>query len=129
MTSDNGGEVDRGVLDRRAQTMGYDGLAEVLAAYFRDLEHILGGLRDGAAQRDARVMQFHAHSLRGTCATLGADALADLCAEFEEQLRSGGAELATSRVPEIESRLQRATAEWRALCTEYARRGAAPADH
>jgi HPt (histidine-containing phosphotransfer) domain-containing protein len=124
MKGEAGGEVDRSVLDRRAQTMGYDGLAEVLSAYFRDLERMLSGLRDGAAQRDLRAMRLHAHSLRGTCATLGADRLAELCAEFELDLQERAGAGAGARLPEIERRLQQATVEWRALCTEYAARGA-----
>ncbi|HUS25475.1 MAG TPA: Hpt domain-containing protein [Candidatus Binatia bacterium] len=115
-------EVDRRVLDRRAGVLGADGMAEVLGAYVRDFERLVDGLRTGFAQGDVAALERHAHTLKGACASLGADALAQLCAHLEVELRARGTDTPGTLLLDIEQRLARALGEWRALLHEYAAR-------
>jgi CheY-like chemotaxis protein len=59
-------------------------LAQVLIAiYLEDAQTLLARLRAAIAQRDIRLTQAHAHTLKGASRAIGALALGDLAAELE----------------------------------------------
>ncbi len=57
---------------------------ELLALFTKNAEGELAALKEALAQRDARRVKHLAHRLRGGAGSLGARALADLCARLED---------------------------------------------
>ena len=67
-------------------------LARVLNTYRQSLERFLGQLQTARSQGDLHVQRHVAHTLKSSSASVGALALAALCAETERHLRDGPAE-------------------------------------
>jgi HPt (histidine-containing phosphotransfer) domain-containing protein len=69
------------------------GRNDVLAGFVRTLERSLAGFReafsDCIARGDAKGATRVAHTLKGTCRQLGAQALGDLFADIESRARTG----------------------------------------
>ena len=69
------------------------GRNDVLAGFVRTLESSLAGFReafsDCIARGDAKGATRAAHTLKGTCRQLGAQALGDLFADIESRARTG----------------------------------------
>lgn len=69
------------------------GRNDVLSGFVRTLESSLAGFReafsDCIARGDAKGATRAAHTLKGTCRQLGAQALGDLFADIESRARTG----------------------------------------
>jgi len=82
-------------------------LAEMVGAFVRTAPETLAALRDAVHTGDAGAVAERAHKLKGSAANIGAGALADVCASFEE-MAAVGALVATT---EHDPALARAAAE------------------
>jgi HPt (histidine-containing phosphotransfer) domain-containing protein len=68
------------------------GLVDELVALFLDgTPERLRTLRAGLTAGDLGVVTAQSHSIRGSCASLGATRLAKLCSDLERSVRAGGA--------------------------------------
>jgi HPt (histidine-containing phosphotransfer) domain-containing protein len=69
---------------------GDPGLAsELVDLFLDDTPSRLGALREAVAAADAEALVRAGHALRGSASTLGATAMADLCAALERLGRDG----------------------------------------
>lgn len=78
---------------------------EVVTTFLANTGPQLETLRQGWADRDARVVERTAHKLKGGCAAMGANRLSRLCAELEELAR-------TAVLPESDASLLEILAEY-----------------
>ena len=85
------------VLDRNAlaalrslQDGGDDDLlGELIDLFLQDAPARLGAMRDAIAREDWAELTASAHSLKGSCGSLGALSMADLCGRLERYGRTG----------------------------------------
>src|SRR6266511_5847373 len=64
-----------------------DIVAELIDIFFQDTPSRLDGIRQALRQSDIQALEQAAHSLRGSCATIGARRMATLCLALEKQDR------------------------------------------
>lgn len=85
--------LDQGSLDalRSLQDEGDDGLlGELIDLFLHDAPIRVASIGDALALEDWTAALATAHSLRGSCGSLGALHMADLCGRLERHLRTGG---------------------------------------
>jgi CheY-like chemotaxis protein/HPt (histidine-containing phosphotransfer) domain-containing protein len=68
---------------------GRDMVAELIAMFLEDTSPRLTALREALRRSDARAFTHAAHSLKGSCATIGAKRMAALCAVLEQRAHQG----------------------------------------
>jgi HPt (histidine-containing phosphotransfer) domain-containing protein len=69
---------------RTLQNAGSPGfLVELIDLFLKEAEGQLARLRESFAARDARVFERIAHTLKGGCGNLGAQAMSRMCAELQ----------------------------------------------
>jgi PAS domain S-box-containing protein len=100
-----------------------DFVAELIDHLVGDMDSRLDALRSAASANDARLLERTAHSLKSSCANLGAIALARLCGLLEQRGASGTAEGAETIIAEL--RLE--FAKVRPLLDEQRRQAEGPA--
>jgi HPt (histidine-containing phosphotransfer) domain-containing protein len=101
--------INRAALDDLVATTGGDRafLAELIDAYFEDSASLLPAMRQALTAGSAEQLRLAAHSLKSSSASLGADDLAGLCRELEEQGRAGALGDAAARVAQVEAEYER----------------------
>ncbi|HEY3228788.1 MAG TPA: Hpt domain-containing protein [Roseiflexaceae bacterium] len=101
--------IDRAALDDLLATMGGDSafLAELIDTYFEDSESLLPAMRQALASGSADELRRAAHSLKSNSASFGAQELAVLCRELEEQGRAGTLRGASERLAQVEAEYER----------------------
>lgn len=67
-----------------------DLLVELIDLFLEDAPRRIDSMRDAIAREDWPALTSWAHSLRGSCGSLGALRLAELCARLEQLGRVGG---------------------------------------
>ena len=85
--------LDPGTLEslRELQEDGDDDLlVQLIDLFLEDAPRRIAGMRDAIAREDWAALTAFAHSLRGSCGSLGALRLAELCARLENVGRVGG---------------------------------------
>jgi two-component system sensor histidine kinase/response regulator len=85
--------LDRGLIDEIRRIERATGRDNVLSGFVRKLEGNLAGFgaafSDCIARGDTTGAVRAAHTLRGTCSQLGAQALGDLFADIERSAKAG----------------------------------------
>ncbi|BDI34450.1 hypothetical protein CCAX7_65010 [Capsulimonas corticalis] len=78
-------------MDHLFESCGEDSdlVREVLEMFLDATPEILGRLEAAVADRDGGRVSFEAHTLKGSCRTLGADALADVSMRLEQAGKAG----------------------------------------
>jgi CheY-like chemotaxis protein len=66
-----------------------DILDDLQELFLVDTEQLLADMEQAIAAGDSTTLERAAHTLKSSSATMGADKLATLCAELEDQLRTG----------------------------------------
>jgi two-component system sensor histidine kinase/response regulator len=66
-----------------------DFLSLIVSMFLRSAPPILDQLKQSAADGDMQFLQKSSHDLKSSSATLGATALARLCADLESRVRAG----------------------------------------
>jgi signal transduction histidine kinase/DNA-binding response OmpR family regulator len=86
-------EIEYLVLDsgRLQESCGEDDetIREVIADFLEVTPRGIARLADAVRNADTPQMQFEVHTLKGSCQTIGAMALGQLCEEIEHELRQG----------------------------------------
>ena len=97
-----GGPVDQAVLD---QLVAIDEsgklLTEVIDTFLRLAPVRLAALARAAERKDAGGLERAAHSFLGSCGSLGAGRMADICAALETAARGGSTDAAPARVEQL----------------------------
>lgn len=101
--------INHAALDNLVATTGGDPafLAELIDAYFEDTATLLPSMRDALSTGSAEQLRRAAHTLKSNSASLGAEDLAVLCRELEEQGRAGALGGAAKRLAQIEAEYER----------------------
>jgi signal transduction histidine kinase/CheY-like chemotaxis protein len=105
-------------LNEVARELGESVAGSMAHAYSDDAPRLLVGIEDACFHREWRQLERAAHALRSSSATMGAAAVARLCADIEE--RAGRAELADASMSSLAGALSATLAELRVLAAAYA---------
>ena len=85
--------IDRERIDEIRRIEHATGRTDVLSGFVRKLEGFIAGFgttfSDCVARGDTAGAERAAHTLKGTCRQLGAEALGDLFAEIERSAKAG----------------------------------------
>jgi HPt (histidine-containing phosphotransfer) domain-containing protein len=99
--------IDRRRLQELAGELGQDGVAELLASFWRDAGEIVELFRRACGAGDLEAMGQALHTLKGAAANLGIAACVDACERARASLREhGGLE-----APALAAALLRAVSE------------------
>lgn len=71
-----------------------DLLAELIDLFLEDAPTRVAGVRDAIGRADWPGLASWAHSLKGSCGSLGALKMAEVCDRLEQHGRNGGSQLA-----------------------------------
>ncbi|WP_118137163.1 response regulator [Oceanicella sp. SM1341] len=74
--------VDRGVFDALAETIGPDGMHELLTKVQEDLERVAAGITEGIRTRDAGTVRARTHILISVAGAVGASGVQHLAEEL-----------------------------------------------
>lgn len=74
----------------------------LLDTFIGDSEERLRGLHEALARSDAHALRHTAHSFKGSCGNMGAQALASLCKQLEDLARQGNLAAAAPLVEQVE---------------------------
>jgi two-component system, sensor histidine kinase and response regulator len=101
--------INRASLDDLLATTGGDPafLAELIDTYFEDSATLLPAMRQALTAGSAEQLRRAAHSMKSNSASLGAEDLAVLCRELEEQGRVGVLGGAAERLAQVEAEYER----------------------
>lgn len=93
--------LDASILEELRALAGPEALRETIALFVSGAGKNLAALREQLD--DAKALSRTAHSLRGSCAVIGARRMAELAAQLEELARAGGLEGVAELLEELES--------------------------
>ena len=97
---------------RSLQTAGSPGfLAELIDLFLKEAEVLMTALRGSLGAKDARAFERAAHTLKGSCGNLGAQAMSRLCADLQTVGHQADWDRAGKLLPDLES-------EFRSVKTE-----------
>jgi two-component system sensor histidine kinase/response regulator len=101
--------INRAALDDLLATTGGDPafLAELIDTYFEDSATLLPAMREALTTGSAEQLRRAAHTLKSNSASLGAEDLAVLCRELEQQGRAGALSDAAERLTQVEAEYER----------------------
>jgi len=91
----------------RALFGGDDELNALFRDFFRDLPSRMVTLRAGLQKNSSELVDYAAHTLKGSAASLGAKQAAELAADIERLSRLGKLAQASALYAELESELKR----------------------
>ncbi|QDL94158.1 response regulator (plasmid) [Paroceanicella profunda] len=74
--------VDRAVFDALAETIGLEGMHELLTKVQEDLERVSAGITDGIARRDSGTVRARTHILISVAGAVGASGVQSLAEEL-----------------------------------------------
>src|ERR1051326_1070194 len=97
--------INRAVLDDLLATTGGDPtfLGELIDTYLEDSATLLPGMRQALASGSAEQLRRAAHTLRSNSLSLGAEDLAAVCRDLEEQGRVGALSGAGEQLARVEA--------------------------
>jgi len=109
--------IDRATLATLLATTGNDSafLADLIDTYLVDAAALVAAMQHAVAAANAGELRRAAHSLKSSSASLGASALATLCADVEELARAGGLTGAAERVEHMQAAFADVERELRAF--------------
>jgi len=84
-----GGSLDERTLEELRVFTSPAFIAESIGIFFGSAERGLRALKETLERRDARALERSAHSLRGSCAIIGARRMMEMAAAIEELARKG----------------------------------------
>jgi HPt (histidine-containing phosphotransfer) domain-containing protein len=119
------------VIDRAALAERLDHnvalLTELVGVFMLQAPRLLAGIRAAIASGDVAELEFHAHSLRGTLASFGADRAAAIALRLEQQAHAGDPAQAAATTALLEQEVTGVQAALTRLASERAPFGTQPA--
>ena len=101
--------IDPAVLDE-LRAVGPDLLRNVAELFIQDTRARLEEMRALSAANDTQQLQRVAHTLKGSCGAIGAQRTMNICAELEQQLKSGRADQTDELLTRLEAAYREACA-------------------
>ena len=92
-----------------AGTPGF--LAELIDLFLKEAGGHLGKLRESLASKDARTFGRSAHTLKGSCGNLGAQAMSRMCADLQSAGHAADWARAAELFPALEEEFKAVTRE------------------
>lgn len=89
-------------------------LAELIDVFLREFARHLNGLRQAIEDRDARVAERLAHTMKGSSGNLGAEPLSRLCSTLQDVAHASDWDTLRSLIPQVEAEYVRAGRELQA---------------
>jgi CheY-like chemotaxis protein/HPt (histidine-containing phosphotransfer) domain-containing protein len=108
------GSLHPGVLMRLRDTLGDEGIGEMIDVFLAEAPALISTLRRAIELDDAGELRRAAHTLKSNAATFGARGLADLCGRLEEMGKAGS----LAGAPEV---MTRAEAEYERVRSQLGR--------
>ncbi len=102
--------IDAGVIRALQDMVGEDDpelLKLVIDSYLADLPRLLQDIRTAVELSDAQALEFSAHTLKSSSATVGAIPLAELCKQLENRGRTGALAESAMMVERLEAECER----------------------
>lgn len=97
---------------RALQTADSPGfLGELIDLFQKEAEVLMTALRGALGEKDARAFERAAHTLKGSCGNLGAQAMSRLCAELQTAGHQADWSRAAQLLPDVESEFSAVKAE------------------
>lgn len=87
-----------------------DVLNELIGLFLAGVPPHLGAVREASAAGDAHSVERIAHTLKGSCANMGARGMEALCLELEEMGRAGDVGATPDRISRLEEEFGRVRA-------------------
>ncbi|MEM9539673.1 MAG: response regulator [Cyanobacteria bacterium P01_E01_bin.42] len=84
-----------------------DLIRELIESYCEDSPQLLSQIENAIAAADAHELQYRAHTLKSSSASLGLTQFAEICAKLEELGRSGSTTVDDARLGEMRTEYQR----------------------
>ncbi|MBW4497967.1 MAG: PAS domain S-box protein [Oscillatoria princeps RMCB-10] len=112
--------IDAGAIKALQDMVGEDDpelLKEVIESYLADLPRLLQDMRTAVELSDGPALEFSAHTLKSSSATLGAGALAELCKQLEIWGRTGSLKEAALMVGRLEAESERVREALQSFCS------------
>ncbi len=86
-------------------------LAEIIDLFLREAAGLVEKLRAAVESRDAALFERSAHTLKGSCGNLGAQAMSRLCAELQAVGHAADWPRAAILLPDLEKEFAQVRAE------------------
>ena len=87
-----------------------DVLGRIIDLFYSDAPRLLGELRQAAKASDSEALRLAAHTLKSSCANVGALALSRTCREIEQYARSKDVDSALAHIHGVQEELDRVLA-------------------
>ncbi|MDQ3937614.1 MAG: Hpt domain-containing protein [Chloroflexota bacterium] len=99
--------IDVAALDELEHAVGDDRefLRELVEAYLDDAPTQVEAMRDGLARTDIELLHRAAHTLKSNSASMGANALSEMCRQVEALTAAGQADTSDLAAPSLASRI------------------------
>jgi PAS domain S-box-containing protein len=112
------GAIDREMLEELLgeEVGSSEVLKELVGLFAETMPGLIGALDQAVEEKDAPLVRQHAHSLKGSAATLGAANLAEYCKELEFMGRDDELDDAPLLLLKIEREFVKAAGELKAIC-------------
>jgi HPt (histidine-containing phosphotransfer) domain-containing protein len=114
--------------DRLAELVGPDPdeeerelVGEIMASFIQRAPSALAAIEGAVQHGSAEDLHQRAHALKGSAANLGADSVAELCADIEAQGRAGTVDVAPAALDALRRELDSTCAALDGLASELVR--------
>ena len=101
-----GGVLDLEVMDRLLEDTSVEFLPSLIEVFETESAQRLQNLQSTLEVSDWKSLSVEAHSLKGTAATFGAEALRSLSERIEKSAKAGDTDTVAALVPEVPERLE-----------------------
>lgn len=81
--------LDHGVIEELKKLLDKDQLVNISKLFFEHTEERLDSLRSSISEKDLKQVESISHSLKGSCANMGATSLSSMCNEILKHARNG----------------------------------------
>ena len=101
-----GGVLDLEVMDRLLEDTSVEFLPSLIEVFQTESAQRLQNIQSTLEASDWKSLSVEAHSLKGTSATFGAEALRSLSERIEKSAKAGDTDTVAALVPEVPARLE-----------------------
>ena len=101
-----GNVLNLDTMERLLEDTSVDFLPSLIEVFEAESAQRVENIQNNLAQRDFTALSVEAHSLKGTSATFGAEALRALSEKIEKSAKAGDNQTVEDLVPEIPAKLE-----------------------
>ena len=101
-----GNVLNLDTMERLLDDTSVDFLPSLIEVFEAESAQRVDNIQKNLAEKDFKALSVEAHSLKGTSATFGAEALRSLSEKIEKSAKAGEYEVVEELVPEIPAKLE-----------------------